>query len=696
MTNLRILIKSSYLSAALSLVTALGLPALNYSVAAADDCVPVTYSTGVHQPNGADAAAYTYDCPSNLWISAHFTYNPATGLTTANDPVVYTYNPATGAYESTYWVYNTPTANYVARTLTVITPPAGATVIGAPAPAAPTDTSISNTGPDSSNNITNDGGVTSGSAIAGTGPNSSNTIGGSSTNTVNGTNTTTAGLNNTITATATSGNALTLSNTTAGGAASGNAQDIANVVNLLQSSSNALDGNTVTFVANIDGDVNGDLLFDPAQIGAVQPAGITSSPTGTNNLNLNNTLDAGITNNINLTANSGDASVSNNTSGGDATTGSATTIANVVNLINSAITSGKSFLGVVNINGNLNGDILIPANFVDQLVAANTPTVSISTTGPGSTNAIETNTGSNNTTVTNTNNQGITNNVNAGATSGSADVSSNTSGGSATSGSAKTNITAFNLTGSQVIGANSLLVFVNVLGEWVGLIVNAPPGTTAAELGGGITQNTSQANNNTDITNTGNQNITNNITTAAASGDASVTHNTRGGNAKSGNANGAVNLLNVENSSLSLSNWFGILFINVFGTWHGSFGMNTAAGDAVVAGRGADGTSAAAPGASFAPAGQFASFVPTTAKAKSFFTVTGNSTGGASSNPANSADATNAVNAVLAASTLKGSQAPTPQLQDAHSTFRRTAIIIGLCTLLFIVADAANARRKAA
>lgn len=691
MTNLRILIRSTYLSVALGLFATIVMPIS--VLVSAEACVPPPDTgSGVRRPVGSDAAAFTYNCGNGMWESAHYTYNPATGLTTANDPVVYTYNSGTGMYDTTTWVYNAPANNYVPNTKSVITPPAGANVVGAPVPVAAGGNSVTNTGPNSNNTINNNGGVTNGSSINGTGPNSNNTVDGSATNTVNGTNNTNAGMANTITAVANTGNALTLGNTTAGGAASGNAQDIANVVNLLQSSSNALDGNTVTFVANIDGDVNGDLLFDPAQIGAVQPANITS-PTGTNNLTLNNQLGASINNTIDLTAHSGDATVSGNTNGGDATSGTAATIANVVNLINSAISSGKSFLGVVNINGNLNGDILVPADFVEQLIASNVPTVDIiANTGPNSNNAITTNSGSNNTNVTNTNNQGITNNVNATATSGQATVAENTSGGNASTGAATTKITAFNLTGSNVIGANSILVFVNVLGSWVGLIVNAPPGATAAQLGGGITKNTTAANNNTNIDNNTNQTITNDIRTAATSGDATVSRNTKGGNATSGSAKGAVNLLNVENSSIALSNWFGILFINVFGTWHGSFGMNTSAGDPIAAagGRGADGTPAAAAGASFAPT-QFATFLPSHGNAQ--FRITGGANGRPTVN--SSTDATDAVNAVLAASTIKGSKAPTPTLEQAQSNFRRTAAIITACCILFILGDAYRSRRAA-
>ena len=55
-------------------------------------------------------------------------------------------------------------------------------------------------------------------------------------------------------------------------------------------------------------------------------------------------------------------------------------------------------------------------------------------------------------------------------------------------------------------------------------------------------------------------------------GNATVSGNTTGGNAKSGNANTAVNIANLMNDQLNLSNWFGVLFINIFGNWMGSMG----------------------------------------------------------------------------------------------------------------------------
>lgn len=662
-----ILISVVALLAAYSPLTALTAFAVDDPATCAN---PPASQPGSHRPNGSDGKTYSYNCDSGLWENAHYTYNPANDRTTPKDPVVYTYNDATSKWDKTVWEYDAPSGTYYPETVSVAQPPAGATTVGGPPPIAATSTpaasdgssNINNTGAGSSNTINNDGPGGS-SSIDGTGSNSTNAIGGTANNSLNLDNLNNAILTNSLNAQATTGNSIVIGNTTAGNATTGNAQDVANVVNMLQSSSSALDGNTVTFVANIDGDVNGDLFFDPSTLGAVQSTA-SSVPAGNNDLKINNTTNATLTNNINLAANSGDATVAENTKAGNATTGSAEAIANVVNLINSAIGSGKSFVGTININGNFNGDILIPQNFIDQLVASNVPIVTIDTTGANSTNTIDTNSNSNNTTVTNTNNQGITNNVNASANSGQATLAGNTKAGNATSGNAATHITAFNLTGSNVIGSNDLLVFVNVLGTWVGMIVSAPAGSTAAELGSGITTNNQTGNNTTDIKNTVNQKINNNITASAQSGDATVRDNTNAGNATSGSAKSAVNLLNVENSSLSLSNWFGILFINVFGTWHGSFGVNTSAGDPVAPGPFASSSSGA--GDAKVPAAvQVFRFAPHAAASAghggSGATYAVANTGSGSTNTIN---ATLPSSARLAASTT--AQAPTPDLQTAQ------------------------------
>lgn len=556
------------------------------SITFADDptvCTAPSSSTpGVHTPTDADSVTFTYQCTgqyAGLWTNAHYAYDPATGNRIALDPTTFTYNPQTGLWDYTSWDYSASKGIYVADTLSVNTPPAGSATVGGPAPVASPSQNDSSNNPSSSNTDGASNTPPSTQGSSGSSPDttkpqtqaSTTSPTGSSSLNTNGTfnttlnNNTGAVMSNVIISGAGSGNSSVLGNTTGGSAATGNAQAISNIINMLQSSSSLNDPNLVTFTANINGDVNGDLLLDPSQIGSVQPSNTTT--TLNNNVTFNNSTDATINNNINLDATSGNANVSNNTTGGDASTGNAAAVANIVNILNSAVSAGKSFIGVININGNLNGDILLPPNFVDTLLASNVPHYTVNTSQIN-----------NNVVVTNDNNASINNNVNASANSGNATVADNTSGGTATSGSGETNLTVFNLTGSSVVASNDLLVFVNVLGTWYGMILNAPAGTTAAELGGGVTSNTATINNNATLTSATNQTINNNINVNSKSGNANVSNNTSGGNAKTGNASSSINLLNLINDKLSLNGWFGLLFINVYGTWNGSFGINTSAG----------------------------------------------------------------------------------------------------------------------
>ena len=515
-------------------------------------------STGPNQPTGPSADTFIYDPTTGLWGNAYYTWNPVTDQTEPITPLTYSYNPTTGMWDTSEWIFDAATEQYIPNVITVTQPPAGAITDNS----TPTDTSTStdNSTTPTSNTVPDTSGIGSTTTSdTTTGPNSTN-----NTNTNNNSNGLynlfyNAGISNNINENTQTGNAIVDSNTLAGDATTGSALDIANVVNLLQSSASGMS----TFVANINGNVAGDMLLDPSTI--IQPTSSSQQTANTNNnTQVNSSNNNGINNNVNLNANSGNATVSDNTSAGNATSGSANAVADIVNLIDSDISSGQSFLGVINIYGNLDGNILLPPDFLNTLLASN------ATSDP--VNASNSNTATN---VDNTNNDTVNNSVTNTANSGTATVSQNSSAGNATSGSASNNITILNLTGSQIIGSNDLLVFVNVLGTWVGVIMDAPAGTTAAELGGGITSDTTAANSSTNINSTNNNTINNTINDNASSGNATVSNNTTAGNATSGNASASVNLLNLIDSQLSVSNWFGILFINVFGTWDGSLGVET-------------------------------------------------------------------------------------------------------------------------
>lgn len=424
----------------------------------------------------------------------------------------YTYDAETGRWSSNVWQYDPATNSYV------------------PVPAAPEPT-VAVSPVEGQNEVSNDP-----------------------------TSTTNAALANALDSLALSGDATVASNTTGGSAATGNTLATATVINNVNSTmTNANNKEAASFVSNVMGDVNGDIMLQPMLLKAMLEANAANKTT------MNSNTDTSITNDINLAAQSGDASVLKNTQAGNATSGSADTVANIANIVNSMIAANQSFTGTINIYGNLNGDILIAPDFIPQLLAANGGDLGAQPAA---------------TTVNANDTQSIVNNVSLAAASGQALVEGNTAAGSATTGDAKTNLVIFNLSGHQIVASNSLLVFINVLGQWVGVIVDAPVGATAAALGNNVTSNESVSPDL--VINAANQTqLTNNINLASLSGDATVAGNTRAGNATTGNATASANIANISNSSLGLSGWFGILFINVFGKWNGSFGINTAAGDAI-------------------------------------------------------------------------------------------------------------------
>lgn len=421
-------------------------------------------------------------------------------------------------------------------------------------------------------------------------------------------------LQNSNSATAASGDASVAGNTTGGDASTGDATVVQNFINLLQAMWSWGSGGLAYYMQNLFGDHYGDITLQPeevtgggGQLGALAGnSSASNSNTGagsSNQAQVNS--DSGVTvvnnptgnivNNLDLSAVSGNADVTGNTNGGSASTGDATVQLNLINLINSAILSGGSFFGLINIFGSLDGDILFPEGFLDAALAQEqsdgSQSASNSNTGSSSSNTATLESNSN-TNLINNPSASFSNNLNTAADTGDATVTNNTSAGGAQSGESKISNSLFNLFGANVFGENAVLVLVNVMGRWVGGIMNLPgsgdssgalmTGDATVSNNGTGPNSQNQAgvnqNSNTNIINTPTGTITNNINATAASGNASVSGNTSAGGASSGNATVAANIANIFGSQLNLRKWFGVLVINVFGDWNGSVGKDTAAG----------------------------------------------------------------------------------------------------------------------
>lgn len=453
---------------------------------------------------------------------------PLAAVYAEEPPETYNYNQETGRWDSSKWRYDPATDTYVPVTAPKPTPPpaeepAPASQAQEPNPSAST-TDINTTGPDSNNSA-------------------------DSTTSASGTNTTTNNttIDNTINADSKSGNASVNQNSKAGDAGTGDASADATVVNTVHSTISGDNGGVAHFTADIYGDIHGTITIGP-NLGGANSA--TNTATRDSETNIDN--NGQITNNINLNAQSGDADVTNNTEAGNATSGDASAVANVINLVNTIIGANQSFVGTINIHGNVYGDILISSDFIPQLIADNSDMV-MTMDMPLSMNVND--------------DQTIVNNINLNATTGDASVDGNTEAGNATSGTAQTKLTVLNLTGREVDAETATLVFVNVKGKWVGLIVDANEGATAAAFGGGMTRNTVKDSSELNVDNE--TAITNNINLTAQSGDATVKGNTKAGNATSGNATASANISNMSNSTLNIRSFVRWLFINISGDLYG-------------------------------------------------------------------------------------------------------------------------------
>lgn len=539
---------------------------------------------GPKSPTGPDAASYTFNKDTGLWESDNYTWDPATGKTAPRQEPTYAFVPETSTWASDDYAYNPTTGKYE------------------PIPEALKSASLAHAPDDEVSPALKNSSIFTGNSV----DNSSSTLTG-------GNNFfdlfTKPTVTNYLKMISSSGDASVDHNTLAGDATTGPARVMANIMNLIHSVWNLTGGKLVTFFNNIFGNVSGDITIDPQALTISTPSGTNSSleaaisDTGpgstntigdnqSNNLTVNANQSGQIDNSLDLSAQSGNANVTSNSQGGSASSGDASVNLNLMNMIDSAIASGNSFFGVLNVFGDFLGNVLFPQGFLDGLVAGGSSSTStpssgaITTTGTDSVNQINSNQ-NNSANLTENNASTINNNISSQADSGAASVDHNTSAGSANSGNSDSTLTLLNLTGQNVIGDNAILVLVNVLGHWVGMIMNAPAGSNSAVLGKNTTsaaiantgpdsQNSidSTSGQTTNITNNSASTINNDINLNAKSGDATVADNTLAGNATSGNASTSANIVNLIGSQLSLTHWFGILFINIFGDWIG--GVTTA------------------------------------------------------------------------------------------------------------------------
>jgi len=321
-----------------------------------------------------------------------------------------------------------------------------------------------------------------------------------------------------------------------------------------------------------------------------------TSTTNNNDLSYQNN-DANVGNTLTLAADSGNNRVNDNV-GGDTsvTTGDANVSANVVTFANNNL-QGDVIYGVVNIYGELYGDIILPQ---DQVKGCSTNcgsgSTAVSNTGNGqdSTNTASSTTNNNDATFQ-SNDATIQNNVIVDATTGDNKATDNIGDGSnIDTGNSNVQVKTINVANSNIDGdGNMWLVIVNEAGKWVGKLLGSPDGSnmagsegtefvvadngevTVSNNGNGqgsTNTSSSTTNNNSTTVQNNNANVVNNLNLSANTGDNTVTDNGGGtSTVKTGDAQVIANLVNFVNNNIKGNGKLVVTVVNVFGKWVGDF-----------------------------------------------------------------------------------------------------------------------------
>jgi len=323
----------------------------------------------------------------------------------------------------------------------------------------------------------------------------------------------------------------------------------------------------------------------------------TASGESTTNNSTTQTNDANIGSNMVLAANSGSNDASFNT-GGDSsiTTGDANVNANMLTFANNNI-AGDVIYGVVNIFGDLVGDIILTEEAMNKACGGSCAGLTSATNagnGDNSNNIANANNTTNNT-IFQSNDATINNTLLIDSNTGNNDSSYNTNGDSkVTTGDASLTANILNIANNNIIGGNWWLVIVNEGGRWIGKIMGAADNANMAgsagtefivdpitgEVTASNTGNAVGSNNSADAsstttnttTQTNNAVVNNTLDLSANTGRNSASYNT-GGNSDitTGDAKIIANLVNFVNNNITGGGKLVVTVVNVFGSWLGDF-----------------------------------------------------------------------------------------------------------------------------
>lgn len=391
----------------------------------------------------------------------------------------------------------------------------------------------------------------------------------------------------------------------------GNVQLITNIFNLINT--NIIGSNYVQRAYNLAGQIIGDLdlsRYDMQQLADEvsqnqdfqklvseenldessddrQENGNASS-TIDNSLNINSTSTAAVTSTVDIEANSGENEVMANNGPVKIITGNVMAAANLFNIVNTNIIGNGWTLAIINIIGDWVGNLVLPSlthplinNHSTPLCQSDCPPLEVTDGNYDQSLTVE-----------NNNSANVTNKVTIDADSGSNTVSDNNGDVVVETGNTVSLTQIINQANTSILGNGWVYGLVNVTGAWQGGIYGTPDEGFAVEehpqyftfsyqsnskpdfstllqpTGNLSSTGTVSVDNSTDIANTNQANVNNEVILHANSGANLISGNEGLVLLKTGDVTALVNIFNMVNSNYIGDNWT-IALVNVIGNWQG-------------------------------------------------------------------------------------------------------------------------------
>ncbi len=344
----------------------------------------------------------------------------------------------------------------------------------------------------------------------------------------------------------------------------GDANIISVIVNFINTN---IFGKGVEYFVNVWNNVMQNLDLSGYQGQAGQAGDVGACEVNNCLVSINNLNTGEIANDVVIAANTGGNAIASTSGAAIIETGDINITNDVLNIANLNITGNGWFFAVVNIFGELNGDIILPPyNQATGTKATTSLVEKLATKGTETAEVI----------ITNTNNAAVVNSSDVQANTGSNDIGTS-SDAVITTGNATVRSQTFNLINYNVYGDTWKFARVNIFGDWHGFINGLPPGYNYVQDDGGITVYSDILDDpalNAQfakllVNNQNNATTTNSITIDASTGDNSILHAGGGATIDTGNINIMNSLLNFINSNFTGDNWQ-FSMINVFGKWQGN------------------------------------------------------------------------------------------------------------------------------